>query len=150
MTTASPAVSPAVSPSAPGSGLTHTMVLAHVAISVTDFDRAMTFYTGVLGLEVAPRPDFGIPGAWLTTGAGMVHLAVVKSIPEPRDPVAHFALQVRTEQVAILTEAVVAGGGGVIMAPTERTDLGVLVTSAILLDTEGNKFELTDLGQPTP
>jgi predicted enzyme related to lactoylglutathione lyase len=129
---------------------TRTMVLAHVAISVTDFDRAMTFYVDVLGLEVAPRPDFGIPGAWLTTGAGMVHLAVVKSIPEPRDPVAHFALQVPTEQVAILTEAVVRGGGGVVMAPTQRTDLGVLVTSAILFDTEGNKFELTDLGQPTP
>jgi predicted enzyme related to lactoylglutathione lyase len=126
------------------------MVLAHVAISVTDFDRAMTFYVDVLGLEVAPRPDFGIPGAWLTTGAGMIHLAVVKSIPEPRDPVAHFALQVPTEQVAVLTEAVVRAGGGVVMAPTQRTDLGVLVTSAILYDTEGNKFELTDLGQPTP
>lgn len=146
MTTTSQATSPAI----PGSGLIHKMVLAHVAISVTDFDRAMAFYVDVLGLEVAPRPDFGVPGAWLTTGAGMIHLAVVPTIPEPRDPVAHFALQVPTEQVAVMTRAVAQGGGGIVMAPRQRTDLGALVTSAILTDTEGNRFELTDLGEPTP
>ena len=63
---------------------------------------------------------------------------------------AHFALQVPTDQIAGLTRAVVAGGGSVLMGPAARTDLGALVTSAILRDTEGNKFELTDLGEPTP
>jgi catechol 2,3-dioxygenase-like lactoylglutathione lyase family enzyme len=126
------------------------MVLAHVAISVLDLERARTFYVDVLGLEAVPRPEFSVPGAWLTTGAGMIHLAQVDAIPEPRDKVSHFALQVPTDQIAGLTRAVVDGGGSVLMSPRERTDLGLLVTSAILRDTEGNKFELTDLGEPTP
>jgi predicted enzyme related to lactoylglutathione lyase len=128
-----------------------TITLAHVALSVTDNARAVAFYVDILGLTEEPRPAFGIPGAWLATSAGgMVHLAQVPSIPEPRDPVAHFALQVPTDQIASLVEAVVAGGGGVVMGVREREDLGVKVTSAILTDTEGNRFELTDLGQATP
>jgi catechol 2,3-dioxygenase-like lactoylglutathione lyase family enzyme len=130
--------------------MTRQVVLAHVALSVIDLERARTFYVDVLGLQEVARPEFSVPGAWLTTGAGMIHLAQVASIPEPRDKVAHFALQVPTDQIADLTQAVVAGGGSVLMAPATRTDLGALVTSAILRDTEGNKFELTDLGEPTP
>ena len=128
-----------------------TVTLAHVAISVTDNARSVAFYVNVLGLHEEPRPEFGIPGAWLATdGGGMVHLAQVPSIPEPRDPVAHFALQVPTDQIDAMVEAVVAGGGGVVMSTRTREDLGVLVKSAILTDPDGNKFELTDLGQPTP
>ena len=128
-----------------------TVTLAHVAISVTDNARAVAFYVNVLGLHEEPRPPFGIPGAWLgTDGGGMVHLAQVPSIPEPRDPVAHFALQVPTDQIDGLVEAVIAAGGGVVMSTRTREDLGVLVTSAILTDPDGNKFELTDLGQAAP
>jgi catechol 2,3-dioxygenase-like lactoylglutathione lyase family enzyme len=130
--------------------MTRQMVLAHVALSVTNLERARTFYVDVLGLEEVRRPVFSVPGAWLTTGAGMIHLALVASIPEPRDKVAHFALQVPTDQIGPLAQAVVHGGGSVVMAPCEREDLGLIVTSAILRDTEGNKFELTDLGEPTP
>ena len=121
-----------------------SMQLAHVALSVTDLERANKFYIEVLGLKEVPRPDFGIPGSWLAMGSGMIHLAQIREIPEPRDPVSHFALAVPVEQIAELTEAVRNGGGTVVMEPTTREQFGGSVTQAILTDSEGNRFELTD------
>ncbi len=124
--------------------MTAGISLNHVALSVTDNARATRFYTEVLGLTELPRPDFGIPGSWLSAGAAMVHLAQIPSIPEPRDPVAHFALTVATERIGPLVDAVRSGGGTVITEPKTRDQLGVPVTSAICCDTEGNRFEITD------
>jgi catechol 2,3-dioxygenase-like lactoylglutathione lyase family enzyme len=118
--------------------------LAHVAISVLDAERATRFYTEVLGLSVQPRPDFG-PGAWLGAGPAMVHLAETKEIPEPRDPVGHFAFTVPTEHIAPLVEKVIAGGGKLVYGPKSRVDFDREVTTAFCLDTEGNKFEITDV-----
>jgi catechol 2,3-dioxygenase-like lactoylglutathione lyase family enzyme len=129
--------------SAPATGRIEP-ALAHVAISVLDAERAIRFYTEALGLSVQPRPDFG-PGAWLGAGPAMVHLAQVKEIPEPRDPVGHFAFTVPTEHIAPLVEAVVAGGGTLVFGPKSREDFGRTVTTAFCLDTEGNKFEITDV-----
>ncbi len=46
----------------------------HVSFAVRDLARSLRFYHDVLGLELAPRPDLGIPGAWLTAGDAQVHL----------------------------------------------------------------------------
>jgi catechol 2,3-dioxygenase-like lactoylglutathione lyase family enzyme len=121
-----------------------SMQLAHVALSVTDLERANRFYIDVLGLKEVPRPDFGIPGSWLAMGSGMIHLAQIREIPEPRDPVSHFALAVPTDQIAGLAEAVRNGGGTILMEPTTRDVFGTPMTQAICCDTEGNRFELTD------
>jgi catechol 2,3-dioxygenase-like lactoylglutathione lyase family enzyme len=120
--------------------------LNHIALSVTDKSRATRFYVEVLGLKELPRPDFGIPGAWLSAGAAMIHLAEVPAIPEPRDSFAHFALAVATEQVSAVAEAVRRGGGTVLSEPATSDHLGKPVTSAFCRDTEGNRFELTDAG----
>lgn len=122
--------------------------LAHVALSVTDLARANQFYLQVLGLRELPRPELGIPGTWLAAGPGMIHLAEVAAIPDPRDPIAHFALQVPTDRLAPLADAVRDGGGCVVFGPTTREDFGSSVTSVICADTEGNRFELTDAGAP--
>src|SRR6266540_2418469 len=37
----------------------------HAAIKTNDLKATVDFYTKVLGLREAPRPDFGYPGAWL-------------------------------------------------------------------------------------
>ena len=39
--------------------------LFHVAIKTNDLDATVKFYTDVLGMKLAHRPDFGFPGAWL-------------------------------------------------------------------------------------
>ena len=49
----------------------------HVSFAVRDLARSLEFYRGVLGLELAPRPDLGIPGAWLQAGDAQVHLIEV-------------------------------------------------------------------------
>jgi catechol 2,3-dioxygenase-like lactoylglutathione lyase family enzyme len=42
--------------------------LHHVAVCVTDIDRAKQFYGGVLGLKELPRPPFDFGGAWYALG----------------------------------------------------------------------------------
>ena len=64
----------------------------HVSLGVSDLDIALNFYCGVLGLKIAPRPDMGFPGAWLTLGDAQVHL-LERGIPKP-DPGQHFAIRV--------------------------------------------------------
>ena len=54
----------------------------HVSFSVRNLDRSLHFYCDVLGLEKAPRPDLGFPGAWLTVGDSQIHLL---QIPEGFD-----------------------------------------------------------------
>lgn len=52
--------------------------LLHVAIKTTDLDATNAFYTGVLGLKMAHRPDFGFPGSWLAVptpvGEAVMHI----------------------------------------------------------------------------
>ena len=50
------------------------MRLHHVSLLVADTARAVDFYCGVLGLELASdRPDLGFPGARLSIGGGQIH-----------------------------------------------------------------------------
>lgn len=43
--------------------------LFHVAIKTNDLEATVRFYTEVIGLIPAARPDFGFPGAWLACPA---------------------------------------------------------------------------------
>jgi len=81
-------------------------VLHHVAVPVSDLARARAFYTGVLGLEEIPRPDFPFDGAWYRVGNQEIHLIV------SRDPTfrvgkgvtledGHFALRAKSFRAAL-------------------------------------------------
>jgi catechol 2,3-dioxygenase-like lactoylglutathione lyase family enzyme len=108
-----------------------------VAINVDDFDTAMAFYVGTLGLtQRTDRPDFGFAGAWLRAGDQQVHL--VQAEP-PSDNGQHFALLVDDLDATI----------------AELRDRGVTVgdafpvgsaRQAFLNDPAGNTIELHEPG----
>ena len=55
----------------------------HVSLIVTDTDRALTFYSDLLGLvSDSTRPDIGYPGAWLQMGGQQIHLLELAN-PDP-------------------------------------------------------------------
>lgn len=64
----------------------------HVSLNVDDVDRAVAFYTDVLGLpRRSDRPDFPFAGAWLDCGSQQIHLIAAEV---PADHGQHVALRV--------------------------------------------------------
>jgi len=51
----------------------------HVALNVTDLDRAARFYGGLLGLELIDRP-LKFPGLWYAIGDWQIHLIVAPQV----------------------------------------------------------------------
>ncbi|HWV51115.1 VOC family protein [Pseudorhodoplanes sp.] len=80
-----------------------TIGLFHLAIKTVDLDATVKFYSEVLGLTLAPRPDFGFPGAWLALGDGtaIIHVyagspaLVDGKAPDGTGAVDHLSLMVR-------------------------------------------------------
>jgi catechol 2,3-dioxygenase-like lactoylglutathione lyase family enzyme len=78
------------------------LAVNHVSLTVTDLDRSLAFWSGILGLEPLPRPALGVDGAWLGVGSSAVHLIVlsegrtdVGATPRTINPAApHVALTV--------------------------------------------------------
>ncbi len=61
--------------------------LFHIAIKTPDLDASKRFYSDVMGLEPAPRPDVGFEGAWFRTGTAsgdiIIHLYAGDTAREP-------------------------------------------------------------------
>ena len=58
----------------------NTITLHHVSLIVSDTDKSLEFYCGILGLERVERPDLCFPGAWLKVGGQHIHLL---ELPNP-------------------------------------------------------------------
>lgn len=48
--------------------------IQHVAIRTDDLDATNKFYTEVLGMTLADRPDLPFPGSWLQMGGTQIHI----------------------------------------------------------------------------
>jgi catechol 2,3-dioxygenase-like lactoylglutathione lyase family enzyme len=78
----------------------------HIAIKVKpgSLKAAEDFYTRVLGLTQAKRPDLGFPGAWLDIHQTMIHLVEEEfspgqdpwyARPEAKSAIDHIAIKAR-------------------------------------------------------
>lgn len=78
----------------------------HIAIKVKpgQLKAAEDFYTKVLGLSVAQRPNLGFPGAWLNINRTMIHLVEEEFTPgmdpwygrpEARSAIDHIAIKAK-------------------------------------------------------
>jgi catechol 2,3-dioxygenase-like lactoylglutathione lyase family enzyme len=85
----------------------HVESLHHVAVCVTDVERARRFYGEILGLTEVPRPPFDFGGAWYELGDGQLHLIVhppTRTLRgttdiDPRD--GHLALRVHSYEATL-------------------------------------------------
>ena len=115
--------------------------LHHVALSVTDMDRAAWFYGTVLGLQEIPRPPFDFGGAWYQLGDRQLHLIVhpptrtLRGSMEigPRD--GHLALRVRDRQEVV--DRLLAHGIKVLDLPDNPTPWA----QVYCCDPDGNVIE---------
>jgi catechol 2,3-dioxygenase-like lactoylglutathione lyase family enzyme len=113
------------------------LAVHHVSINVEDVEAALSFYTGVLGLQPrTDRPDFGFGGAWLDAGGQQVHL--IEGTPPPGLG-QHFALLVEDLDGAV---AELRGRG------VEVSDPRPVGSSrqAFVTDPSGNSIELHQAG----
>ena len=108
----------------------------HVSINVSDTDRALEFYNGVLGLGVLPRPAFSFGGAWLDAGNGrQIHLIEAEV---PANLGQHVAFRVDD------VDAVVAQLRGAGVEVSDAKPVGdTTIRQAFTHDPDGNLLELS-------
>jgi glyoxylase I family protein len=116
----------------------------HVAIAVTDLERARDFYGGVLDLPELPRPAASITGAWFGVGGAQLHLAVLADVVPPAIGIPHLALSVAPEEFGAVVESLQAARATEVTAPRCRTEGEMTVCSALFRDPDGNVLEITD------
>ena len=115
--------------------------VGHIVIRVSDIDRALDFYTGVLGLHEVARRDFGEgPMVFLSTGHAHHDIALVAAGPVARgDNLHHFALKVGDSLADLVgvRSTLEADGVEIHMALDHHVSQGLYVS-----DPDGNLIEL--------
>ncbi len=106
----------------------------HVSLNVVDVEACIGFYTDILGLEVLPRPDFGLPGAWLDSGNGIqIHLIEDPDYDAPSGPHVAFETHDIDAEVDRLRSCGVNVSGPIELNGTRQS---------FFEDPSGNQFEL--------
>jgi len=117
--------------------------LHHVAVCVTDVDRAKHFYGVVLGMKEVARPPFPFGGAWYEFSEGrQLHLIehpptrTLRGTNDIDDRDGHLALRVRSYRKTL--EHLRAHGVDVLEKPRNFTPWAQLYVT----DPDGNVIEL--------
>jgi catechol 2,3-dioxygenase len=115
--------------------------VGHIVLRVSALDRALAFYSGVLGLHEVARRDFGEgPMVFLSTGSAHHDIALVERAGVARgDTLHHFALKVgdSLDELADVQRTLAADGVAVHMALDHHVSQGLYVS-----DPDGNLIEL--------
>jgi len=130
----------------------------HVNMVVQDLERAIRFYTEVLGMENTPRnPKFTLPGAWLCKNNAEIHLiradAATHAPGDPSYPVVdttdreisqsrHFSLVI--DDTENLVTQLQKHNIRIVLGPVERPN-GLVQTYCY--DPDGHLIEFTQLLQ---
>ncbi len=110
-------------------------------IPATDFDRAVRFYEGLLGITLE-RMLFGgtEPNGIFPSENGVGGAVAFVPYAKPSDEGAVIYLNARTSEVLDRALAQVEGLGGAVVMP--KTDIGPMGKFALIRDTEGNRVGL--------
>lgn len=106
-------------------------------IPSTDFDRAVTFYTALLGQPLHRDTFMGVPHGFFPYEPGVISGAVIGGgVPGASGPLLY--LNAGNDLDALLAR--VEAAGGQIVQP--RTSLGPQGFMAVIIDSEGNRIAL--------
>jgi catechol 2,3-dioxygenase-like lactoylglutathione lyase family enzyme len=120
--------------------------LDHVGLTVTDMDRSLGFYCGVLGLELLRRSAkdaVGLASAVLKVGDQEINMFSDPAFaPVRRDDnpggIDHFCLEVESATIDDLVGALREAGVEIAKGPVQRRD----GTSLFVSDPDGCRVEL--------
>ena len=114
----------------------------HISLLVSDKERALRFYCGLLGLQVDDsRPESGYPGAWLKVGDGQIHLL---ELGRPGDGVKAFGHGGRDRHVALNVSDLNAVMQALDMAGVAYTLSRSGRSALFFRDPDGNAIELVE------
>ena len=123
--------------------MTNIVSINHVSLLVADTARALDFYHGLLGLDIdVSRPVLAFPGAWLSVGAGQIHLLELPDtnrpavLPEHGGRDWHVAMNV--VDLDAVVAALAAAGIGYTLSRSGRRAL-------FCRDPDGNAIELVEV-----
>ena len=71
-----------------------TARINHVSISAVDLQESVDFYVELLGAELLPTPNFGLPVQWLALGRTQLHL-----FERDLQPTSHHHLGITVDDV---------------------------------------------------
>jgi glyoxylase I family protein len=127
--------------------------LDHIVLNVSDIDRALEFYTGVLGLQPERVDEFkagkiGFPSVRINADT-IIDLFPLKSGARPRSSgekadgnLNHFCMVVGKEDFASVLDYLKANGVAIREGPISRWGARGRATSVYFLDPDGNEIEI--------
>jgi catechol 2,3-dioxygenase-like lactoylglutathione lyase family enzyme len=114
----------------------------HVSVNARDLDESVDFYVELLGAELIPTPNFGLPVQWLALGGTQLHL-----FERDLQPTSHHHFGITVEDLEPVYRA--AERRGVFDRDSFRSHLVELpgdVVQLYLRDPAGNLIEIDHEG----
>ena len=119
----------------------HNFTIHHASLLVSDTQKSLAFYCGVLGLKQIERPPLPFPGAWLALGQQQIHLLELDNPDPTTGRPAHGG---RDRHVAMLIDSFDALREDFLSAGVEHT-LSISGRRALFArDPDGNALEFIE------